>query len=129
MVGADVAKNKHVARAQDWRGIEYGERLVFSNSREGVTKLITWISTMMHEHGKEKVIFGVEPTGHYWLPTAQFLRSHGIRFLLVNPMHVKPRLRALLSMGYADFGYFSLWDESKCNTIRRWLSAHFGANS
>ena len=29
IVGVDIAKNKHVARAQDFRGIEFGKPLYF----------------------------------------------------------------------------------------------------
>ena len=32
---------------------------------------------------------GLEPTGHYWLPLAEFLHREGIKFVLVNPYHVK----------------------------------------
>lgn len=38
---------------------------------------------------KDHVIFGVEPTGHYWLNLAYFLTAKGFDFVLVNPMHVK----------------------------------------
>jgi transposase len=31
----------------------------------------------------------MEPTGHYWMLLAQFLRKQGIQVVLVNPMHVK----------------------------------------
>ena len=31
----------------------------------------------------------MEPTGHYWMPLAQFLRKQGIQVVLVNPMHVR----------------------------------------
>ena len=41
------------------------------------------------KNDKNHVIFGVEPTGHYWLNLAYFLRAKGFDFVLVNPMHVK----------------------------------------
>jgi transposase len=37
----------------------------------------------------EKVIVGMEPTGHYWLNLAHFLKGKNIKFVVVNPMHVK----------------------------------------
>jgi transposase len=89
IVGADIAKKVHVARAQDFRGMEYGSRLTFENTHAGFNRLIRWIRTLQTEHGKTKVLFGVEPTGHYWLPLAQFLRKQGIQVVLVNPLHVK----------------------------------------
>lgn len=89
IIGADIAKHKHIARAQDFRGIEFGKALTFENNRTGFSRLYHWIESLMVEHEKQKVIFGIEPTGHYWKPLAQFLRKHGIKIVMVNPMHVK----------------------------------------
>jgi len=35
IVGVDIAKHKHVARAQDFRGIDLANRLVFTNDLKG----------------------------------------------------------------------------------------------
>lgn len=43
----------------------------------------------MREQGLEKIIVGMEPTGHYWLNLAHFLKEQHIKFVVVNPMHVK----------------------------------------
>jgi transposase len=43
----------------------------------------------MLDHSFDNVVFGVEPTGHYWINLAQFLRHQGIQVVLVNPLHVK----------------------------------------
>lgn len=43
VVGADIAKKIHVARAVDLRGMELGKECVFHNDREGLTKLTEWI--------------------------------------------------------------------------------------
>lgn len=40
IVGIDIAKNKHVARAQDFRGIQFGRPLTFKNSFEGFQTLM-----------------------------------------------------------------------------------------
>ena len=89
LVGADIAKHNHVARAQDFRGIELGKALTFGNSAEGLQRLVSWIESLMQKHDKRQVLFGIEPTGHYWMPLAQFLRKKKIRVVLVNPFHVK----------------------------------------
>ncbi|GED17286.1 IS110 family RNA-guided transposase [Aneurinibacillus migulanus] len=89
IVGADIAKHKHVARAQDFRGIEVGKPCVFDNSRARFNKLLHWIHLLMEGHSKTHVLFGIEPTGHYWMPLAQFLRHEGIKIVIVNPLHVK----------------------------------------
>jgi transposase len=89
IVGADIAKHKHIARAQDYRGIELGKKLAFENSRTGFNRLLDWIRQLQQDHQKEEVIFGVEPTGHYWFSLAQFLKKAGIKVVVVNSMHVK----------------------------------------
>lgn len=89
VVGADIAKKVHVARASDARGIELGKPLSFDNTRDGFERLLSWLETLMAENGFDNVILGVEPTGHYWMNLAQFLRHHGIGLVLVNPLHVK----------------------------------------
>ena len=88
IVGADIAKQTHVARAIDFRGIELGKECVFSNDDEGLTKLVTWMKELQRLHGKTDVVFGVEPTGHYWFPLGAFMQDLNVRFVLVNPHHV-----------------------------------------
>lgn len=89
IVGIDIAKDKHVARTQDDRGIEFRKRLIFENRIHGFQQLLDRVTKVQKEQGKTHVIFGVEPTGHYWLSLAYFLTARGYDFVLVNPMHVK----------------------------------------
>lgn len=88
VVGADIAKKIHVARAVDFRGIELGKDCVFHNNHEGLTKLAAWMKELKRIHGKTDIVFGIEPTGHYWFPLATFLQDQGIHFVIVNPHHV-----------------------------------------
>lgn len=88
VVGADIAKRIHVARAVDFRGIELGKECTFSNDQAGLTKLATWMKETGQANGKTDIIFGVEPTGHYWFPLAAYLEEHGIQVVIVNPHHV-----------------------------------------
>ncbi|MBC5638830.1 IS110 family transposase [Ornithinibacillus hominis] len=89
IVGIDIAKDKHVARAQDDRGVEFGKRLIFENKMHGFQKLVNWAENLRKENDKNYVILGVEPTGHYWFSLAYFLVAKGYDFVVVNPMHVK----------------------------------------
>lgn len=89
IVGIDIAKDKHVARAQDDRGIEFGKRLIFDNRIHGFEMLLNWVKRHQKENNKTHVIFGVEPTGHFWFSLAYYLTAKGYDFVLVNPMHVK----------------------------------------
>ncbi len=88
VVGADIAKKIHVARAIDFRGIELGKECNFSNDQEGLMKLTTWMKDLQQVQDKTEIVFGVEPTGHYWFPLAAFLQDEGIKVVLVNPHHV-----------------------------------------
>ena len=89
VVGADIAKKVHVARACDFRGVELGSPLTFKNGRRGFQGLLSWMRSLMLEHSCDNVVFGVEPTGHYWMNLAQFLRREGVGVVVVNPFHVK----------------------------------------
>ena len=89
IVGIDIAKEKHVARAQDFRGVEVGKTLTFQNSRSGFNSLLKWISELSAQHSKNNTVVGVEPTGHYWFCLSKFLRQNGIEVVVVNPLHVK----------------------------------------
>lgn len=88
VVGADIAKKIHVARAVDYRGIELGKDCVFHNDAQGLTKLSSWMKEVGQAHGKTEIVFGIEPTGHYWFPLAAFLQEQGITVVVVNPHHV-----------------------------------------
>jgi transposase len=43
VVGVDIAKNKHAARAFNFRGIEYDKAIFFENNEAGFKKLLHWI--------------------------------------------------------------------------------------
>lgn len=88
IIGADIAKKTHYARAIDFRGIELGKRCIFENHRYGLKGLVKWMKELQEEHQKSDILFGIEPTGHYWFPLAEFLRDEGIEIVLVNPHHV-----------------------------------------
>ncbi len=89
VIGTDIAKHNHVARAFNYRGIELGKRCLFQNDENGLLNLLAWAESIKQEHGLTDVILGVEPTGHYWFPLFHFLNQHGIEVVLVNPHHVK----------------------------------------
>jgi len=88
IVGVDIAKFKHVARAQDYRGVELGKSITFENNREGFELFISWFQKIVAEQGLQDVIVGMEPTGHYWLNLAHYLRQKQVNYGVVNPLHV-----------------------------------------
>ena len=89
IIGIDVSKKFHVARAQDFRGVEFRKGIKFDNTLEGFQQFCVWKDLLMKEETKTKVIVGMEPTGPYWLPFARWLQSQGYWTVTVNPAHVK----------------------------------------
>ena len=90
VIGIDVGSETHFARAFDWRGYEYSKKpFEFSNSEEGFEAFRIWIEELKEKHGKDKVIPGMEPTGHYWFNLGKCLQDNGMRPVHVNPHHVK----------------------------------------
>lgn len=90
VIGADVGSEKHDIRAFDNRGREFSKKaLEFDNNEAGFEKAKAWIFMIRDEKHMEKVVVGMEPTGHYWFNLASWLMNAGITVVLVNPHHVK----------------------------------------
>lgn len=89
IVGVDVSKDFHVARAQDFRGIELGESITFDNDYMGIYSFLRWASDLKVKFDKSTLIIGMEPTGPYWFNLARVLRSIDLKVVTVNPHHVK----------------------------------------
>jgi len=62
-VGIDIGKRKHEATILDAEGNQLGKSLAFDNSQQGVAKLFDHVG----KFPAERVVFGLEATGHYWL--------------------------------------------------------------
>ena len=89
VVGIDIAKETHYARAFDFRGIELAKLLKFSNTAEGYERLEQWMQNICQQHNKTDIIVGFEPTGHYWFTLGDYLKNQGHRLAIVSPFHVK----------------------------------------
>ena len=90
VLGIDVGSETHYARAFDYRGIEYSKKAFkFGNNETGFEMFKAWILDIKEKHDKDKVVPGMEPTGHYWFNLGKFLQDNGMKPVLVNPHHVK----------------------------------------
>ncbi|WP_110937943.1 IS110 family RNA-guided transposase [Salipaludibacillus neizhouensis] len=89
IIGVDIAKFNHVARAQDFRGMDLGKSITFENTQSGFDGLIGWIKQLQVDNQMNKVFVGMEPTGHYWLNLAHYLKELNIKCVVVNPLHTK----------------------------------------
>ncbi len=89
VIGIDIAQQSHVARAVNFRGILLGTPLHFSNDDAGFGQLLQWIKDLQETHQLSDTIIGMEPTGHYWLSLAAWLKDRSLEVVLVNPHLVK----------------------------------------
>lgn len=90
IVGIDIGSDTHYARAFDWRNYEYSKKpFSFNNDEEGFKAFSLWVNEIVEKHGKNTVIPGMEPTGHYWLNLGAYLQEQGMKPVHVNPHHVK----------------------------------------
>lgn len=89
VIGVDIAKKDHYARAFDFRGVELGRVLRFKANGFGFKNFLDWATEISKKHGKENTIVGIEPTGHYWYTFAETVLAEGMLLVQVNPLHVK----------------------------------------
>lgn len=89
IVGVDIAKELQWARFIDYRGLELRKPLKFQNNKNGLDSILSSIKTICKDRKFNNVIVGLEPTGHYWKPLANYLIMNGITVVMVNPYHTK----------------------------------------
>jgi transposase len=87
IVGIDIAKFKHVARAVR-PDHTFTNSCYFTNDIHGFTRLLTQTSRWLRSSELTEVIFGMEPTGHYFKPLARWLERQGFKIVLVAPRDV-----------------------------------------
>lgn len=88
VIGIDIAKHKHFACAIDDRGRVLQKSFPIVQTHLGFEGFYERLLALKTAHGKEEILVGFEPTGHYWMNLAAFLANYGIPFVMVNPMHV-----------------------------------------
>jgi len=89
IIGVDIAKKLQWASFTDYRGLELGTAIKFNNTKDGFKNILASIETTCKLRGFKKAIVGMEPTGHYWKPLANYLILNGIKVVMVNPYHTK----------------------------------------
>ena len=69
--------------------METGKVLKFHNDKYGFDSILASVRCICKNKRFDNVILGMEPTGHYWKPLANYLIMHGIKVVMVNPYHTK----------------------------------------
>jgi len=82
IVGIDIAKRSHEAVMIDPNGNTVGKPLRFANSRAGYLRLMEYLRS--HAGQDPQIEFGMEATGHYWLPLYTHLRRDGFTVNVIN---------------------------------------------
>jgi len=95
IVGIDVAKSKHHAFFGTPNGRTVLKGLVVENSASGFEHLLTLTQFYVDRDGFKQVVFGVEPTGVYHKPLAEFLIDQDHLVVYVTNEAIKKN-RALL---------------------------------
>ena len=90
IVGIDIAKNVHWAGIILPNGKEIKKSFSFHNNKKGFESLVQTVKNVLTMLNFERVIIGMEPTGHYWKSCARYLKQiDWIKVVTVNPFHVK----------------------------------------
>lgn len=90
VIGIDIGSQIHYARAFDNRGKELTKRVFsFKNDIEGFNSFDQWAEKIRTDNGKNKIMIGCEPTGHYWFAFAKYVTEHKKTLVMVNPFSVK----------------------------------------
>lgn len=91
IVGVDVAKREHWARITDYRGMDLAKPVRVRSTLDGFEKLMATVEKLCEAHGCDKVVIGMEPSGHYWKTLGWYLLTADSKPELVgvNPYHTK----------------------------------------
>ena len=89
LVAADMASDKMDLRIFDRAGDEYTHKaLRFDLTREGLDACLNTMVEFAALYEKKQIFFALEPTGHYWFTTYEYMMSSDVTVLLVNPYAV-----------------------------------------
>ncbi len=106
VTGIDIGSETHYVRPFNWRGSEFTRKpFIFNNDDEGFEAFRVWIEELKTDHGLDKVMPSMEPTGHYRFNLGAFLQDNGMRPVHVNLHHVKNRIArwfAIYFLNYKD---------------------------
>jgi len=83
-LGIDIGKFHHAAALMDQRGKVIATLPSFSQTQNGFQKLLALISSQLPP--TEELRIGMEATGPYWIPLAEWLKTHGWSPVILNPI-------------------------------------------
>jgi len=103
IVPIEIGKSYHKALVADYFGSIFKEPFEFHSSQEGIGFLHNTISKVCRDHHAERVLLGLEATGHYYKRPAASIRELGYNDLFVlNPLSTAQCRKAGLSWSKTD---------------------------
>jgi transposase len=84
-IGIDVAKDKHDCFILSSEGEILSDVFTVRNNREGFENLLQRIQSCTQK--SDKIMVGLEATGHYSYNILGFLLDHGLPTCVINPLH------------------------------------------
>lgn len=100
VVGIDIGKNQlSIALMNKTQTILH--RFKVNNSIAGYKEILGCVDEKTK--GRGKVLFAMEPTGHYWMVLGQFFEDYNRKYVLIHPLAVaRSREVANLNRGKSD---------------------------
>jgi len=103
IVPIEIGKSCHKALIANYFGSIYKDPFEFYSSQEGISFLHNTISKMSREHHAEKILLGLEATGHYYKKPAAGIHELGYNNLFVlNPLSTAQCRKAGLTWSKTD---------------------------
>ena len=88
IIGMDIGKYHHMVVALRPEGF-FKKPVKITNDLKGYRELLELIAEWKNECRTEKVMVGMESTGHYWEIPARWLIGERITVVQVNALHTK----------------------------------------
>ncbi|MCL0090174.1 IS110 family transposase, partial [Dehalococcoidia bacterium] len=103
IVPIEIGKSYHRALMADYFGTIFKQPFEFHSSHEGITFLHNTISRVSREQQSEKILLGMEATGHYYKKPAASIYELGYENLFVlNPLSTAQCRKAGLTWSKTD---------------------------
>jgi transposase len=113
VVGIDIGKEKLSCAVMDIKKA-LTCRFEVEGSLGGYNELLERVKK--ETRGSGKIIFAMEPTGHYWMVLGQFFKDHNQSYVLIHPLVVaRSREVQRLSRGKTDSLEARLIGELACD--------------
>ena len=100
VVGIDVGLQTHAAVGITAIGQQFGRQLAFANDRAGIDRLERELLRPLG--GAQKLLIGMEATGHYWMPLYFELKRRSYDSIVINPIQTRAKFRTRIRKTKTD---------------------------